>query len=449
MPDPINGAVTGGGIPSPAPVSTPEPSAAPYTPPSQPQFSPPSSTQFGSAPTPGSFPAPQPQYQPQPQQPQYPAQPGYAPQPQSSVIRDALAQRGYDVSHFQSDDEVVNAFGEAYPIIDAWPQVMQNARAGMQYREHQAEFEQWLASRQQPAPQPQAPEKKSWEAPPLDPKWASHVRWDAESGQYVPRDMLSSPVAVEGMNRRAEWQRDQQQKFWDNPYDFIEQGLKPRFESMLAQTKQEAIAEWQAQQREQSVRADTEQWLQQNAQYFYAMDAQGNALTDPRTGEMALTPVGQTFQAYCYKVREMGVTDPIHVRNLAMGMTQRDIAAYYSQQSAQQPQAPVGVPPAQGAPTGLPQPQNGAPPRGPDGKFIPASATQPPQQPAFPMTAGQRSQAQIDAYTQRANGAMRQPNYGNSEFAAAAAQAPQNPNATFGEMAIAELRNRGAVPHTG
>jgi hypothetical protein len=363
----------------------------------------------------------------------YQPQPGYAPpSAPSSPIRDALTARGYDVSGFPDDESMINAFGETLPMVEQMPMIMQNAREGMRYREHQTEFEEYMAQRGQQVP-PAAPQKKSWEAPPLDPAWASHVRFDQESGRYVGRDMLSSPVAVEGMNRRADWQRENNQKFWDNPYDFVYQGL----EEKLSAREEELLKKWEQRQEQQRVRGETEAWLRQNMGNFYALDQGGNPLVDPRTGLAVMTPTGQAFQGYAQQARQIGISHPLHVRDYALAMTQRDLAL-----SAQQP-APAGGSPAMTAPAG-------APPRGPDGKFIPAGAAAPPQQPVAPLTAGQRSQAHLDNFLARATGAAHVANRGGSEFAAAAAGAPpQNPNMSFGEMAIAELRNRGAVPQTG
>lgn len=436
MPDPINGAETGGGIPSPAPSPAPAPAPAPYTPPPQPQYTAPSNTQFGSAPTPGSYPQQYPQQQPPP----YTPQPSYAPQ-QASPLRDSLTARGFDTSAFGTEDELISAFSDALPVISNLPSIINNARYGAQYREHEAEFGQWLAERQQREPAPQAPPeppKSKWDAPPFDPKWASHVRYDQDSGTYVAKDMLSSPIAVEGMNRRAEFLREKQQKFWDNPYEFSWEGIQDKVEQLVAERQQAFMEEMQTRQQEAEVVGETEQWLYQNLHHLYQTDPQGTPLLDPRTGEAALTPLGRIFQHNANQVRQMGVQNPIYVRDLALSMTRDYIAA---QQVEQQPQAPAGYAPAQDVPAGA-----ATPPRGPDGKFLPAGAAQSPQQPAYPMTAAGVSQQRIDQYTQRA---YRQPNYGGSENYAAANGAPQNPNMSFGEMAIAELRNRGAVPHTG
>ena len=202
-----------------------------------------------------------------------------------------------------------------------------------------------------------------WKANELSPQ----ARWAIENGIvslgaegiYVPKqgfEQMALPIVNE-VNEAHIAQKQQLGKLFEgNPYKAI-------YEAVLPAIKHELTREFQ-QLNQQSFQGYEQQnfiekWKQDNASWLY------------QPGTQTLTPDGLKFaQAVDHFQNKYKITDPAELAELALLKTgiNPQAAAAPAQQAAQ--------PPAQ-----APAPNAAERPRGPDGKFLPAQAAPPAEEP--------------------------------------------------------------------
>lgn len=345
------------------------------------------------------------------------------PVPVPTQVRDSLAQRGYDVSGFTSDEDLLSAIEQGQAIADQHRMVEPHLREFMSQRDEYYRWrEQQRAAGQQPGQpgqQPQSPQgqpaakKKAWELPEYDENWKQYVKWDDARGEYVPRDQYSSPAAAEKLNAYARALQKQQQDFWQNPHEKVWEGLEDRVQQQVNAGIQQFMQQQTAAQQAAS-------YINQHKAELYVTDPQGQIQAD-HAGNPLLRPKGQALWSYIEHLRQAGVTDVLQRNQLAIQMVEADELRQQIAQMQQMQQQ-------------LPQP--GQP-------LVPG------QQPAYqspvqnapqPISAPPIKQQQEQTFIQRAlQGQGHMPNRAGSVVAASQSGAPQNPEDDFETMALSRL----------
>lgn len=126
-----------------------------------------------------------------------------------------------------------------------------------------------------------------------------------------------------------------QQKFWQDPIQF----LGPQIQQMAEQIAQKQVQQHLGGYQEQ---IQTRQILERNADWLYAKDAQGQRQfqTDPLTGQTApaLSPYGQVYLKYIREAGDLGISTAAKQDQYATAMLQNAIHNARSQQQAGQQQ---------------------------------------------------------------------------------------------------------------
>ena len=228
-------------------------------------------------------------------------------------------QRGYDVSGFSDDDEVVNYMEE----------VAERAR---DYETRIRELENLLNSRQvqpEPAkqPEPVAEEKsvfRKWEdtRPAYDESWESVCEFDPKSGRYVlsePYRTTVDPSIAQKLTEFKKWelntlrsitrefpQQIRQQIGMPDDVQSINELIDRRVQEHLHR-EAEAIGVASESRR-------VEGWMRNNLDTLYQVDSYGNIRVNATTGQNMMTPAGEVFSKLVtdgYEMAEaMGIEPP-------------------------------------------------------------------------------------------------------------------------------------------
>tara|TARA_R110000824_G_scaffold6882_4_gene31616 strand:- start:6933 stop:8201 length:1269 start_codon:yes stop_codon:yes gene_type:complete len=332
---------------------------------------------------------------------------------QTPSVRQAFAERGYDVSQFQDDSTFVQALEQGLatiPQMQGQMDQMQHAWLAQQQQERSTQYDEpYYAPTPESAPEPQA----SWNPPEYDPEWDALVTVDQESGQFVPKYKHVNPIVAQKANEYRDYLRKEGQRFWQNPHDFVWDGLNDRVEQMVQSRVSDAV---------QGIkdRSTAQDFLEENKSIFFQLDAQGNRVTD-QNGHEVLTPAGKKMQEYAHRLRSSGVTDPQEIRDLASGLLQRDMLqtgmGYANQQYQQQSLA---------------------------NQQYQQQAQQPVQESAL------TEPAQNQTFLERGlQGAYHQPNQSGTIDSSERSGIPQNGDSSFLDLAELEMRERGLLPQNG
>jgi len=233
----------------------------------------------------------------------------------------------------------------------------------------------------------------------------------SETGQFIPRYQHVNPIVAQKANEYREYLRKEGQRFWENPHDFMWEGLNDRVEDMVQDRVREAVQGI-------SDRSSARDFLDENRSIFFQLDAQGNRATDGHGNEL-LTPAGHKMQEYARRLRSSGVTDPKEIRDLASGLLQRDMLETgigYANQQVQQQQL----------------------------------AYQQYQQQGQYQEPGLTEPAQNQTFLERGlQGAYHQPNQSGTIDSSERSGIPQNGDSSFLQLAELEMRERGLLPQNG
>ena len=358
----------------------------------------------------GEIPQPEAQQPPMQQEPAPQEQLAYsAPPPEAPSIRDAFASRGYDTTNHGSDDEFIQTIESGLAQLGDLPKLQQMAQYGQQYLQQ--------ASSQPPEPAYEEPEFQeappepvyesdpAWDPPEFDKTWDNLLRMDSRTGTYVPVNEHVNPAVAQKANEYRQWLRDQGQKFWDEPYEFMKTGLS----EWVAEVA-DGIVDQRMGQRDSNEQVSG--FLEDNANRFYALDESGNVQYDPNTGDEILTQEGHALKHYATQARQAGMGEPEAIQQYALGMVERDL---YQQQAQQQYYGQM----AQQQQLAQQQQQQAAP------SFVQGVAEPPPGYAGY------------------------SPNRDATVASAAQANMAQNENLSFMDMALPELMNMGLVQQTG
>ena len=333
-----------------------------------------------------------------------------APPPsEAASIRDAFTARGYDTSSFANDDQFIEVIESGLSQLGDLPQLQQMAQYGQQYLQQSSTPQAPQQAPQYDEPVQEAPPEpihqgSPWDPPEFDKTWDNLLQVDPRTQQYIPVNEHVNPAVAQKANEYKDWLRSQGQRFWDNPYDFMKEGLSDWVADVA-----DSVIDHRMGQRDTNEQVTG--FLAQNADRFYVMDQGGNIQYDPATGDEVLTQQGQALKHYATQARQGGMSAPEAIQQYAMGMLERDLyqqgaqQQYYEQMAQQQSQ-----PPQQTAPE----------------TFVQGAAQ--PSPPGYP------------GYS---------PNRDATVASAAEAGMAQNDNLSFMDMALPELMNMGLVQQTG
>ena len=330
-----------------------------------------------------------------------------APPPEAASIRDAFKSRGYDTTGFENDDQFIETIESGLAQLNDLPQLQQMAQYGQQYLQQSSAPPQYEEPVQEAPPEPVYEEEvaPAWNPPEFDKGWDNLLRVDSGTGTYVPVNEHVNPAVAQKANEYRDWLRGQGQRFWDNPYDFMKEGLS----EWVADVADSVVEQRMGQDQTNNQVTD---FLADNAERFYVMDQGGNIQYDPNSGEEVLTQQGQALKHYASEARSGGMSEPERIQQYALGMVERDLYAaqanqqYYDQMPQQQQYQQQ------------PAPQT----------FVEGATQQQTSQPGYP------------GYS---------PNRDATVASAAEAGMAQNENLSFMDMALPELMNMGLIQQTG
>jgi hypothetical protein len=233
-------------------------------------------------------------------------------------IREAAQQYGYaDAANFDDDEAALKHLIEQAKAPRADEQL---SLAGRRYLEHSSEFEEFLRTREaEQAAAKTTDEPKFWDAPEWNPAWLNQVQSDPETGQLRPING-GTMETVHRVNRYLAYRGDQQERFWSDPFGYLNPYLEHRekgVESKIKSVVDEALAG------ERSA-MQARQFVSGNQDWLYEKDAQGN----PRLAQSAdgnVVPVlsadGQRFAGY---VNDLNGLPPDVQQEYAMRLLELD-----------------------------------------------------------------------------------------------------------------------------
>lgn len=392
-------------------------------------------------------PAPQPQpytppapaepqpYIPSPQQVQPAPQPQPAPaiapapvaQPPASMA-DMLIEHGVDGSPadkqaYEQQVRQLESTGQLNGRV--FDMLKENSQAADQLRQYQQQQAYDQA-------QPQAPPAEQTPAPEAPPAWQgqqyksefSALPRDANGNAVIRDPMDSAHIAlVQEANKYDAFRRGESREQLADPMAYLEQRGFGKVREEMAAERDSAIRQGiQAYHQEQEQRA----FLQANQNEMCQLDANGQPYSDPVTGQIQLSPKGQSYQYHIQQGQQFGMQ-----QDAAMAYAQNQMAADEALGRfgpAPQPgQQPALVPPGQ--PAQQPDPQQQMAPQ----QFGPPTPQQIGQQRRDTFL----DQAQVDMHAQNRTGTVP---YGPES-------PPQNPDQSISDMAKDLLREKGLPTH--
>lgn len=227
---------------------------------------------------------------------------------QYQSLRDAGKEYGYDLSS-HSDDAAAFKF-----LVQKARQAEEAARYqpyGQKYLQHRELIEEALAKKQAEAAQ----KPKSWWNPPeYNQSWANQVTRNPQTGQ-----LEGPPDVVHKVQAYQQYRQEFAEKLFSDPTA----ALRPLVEEIAQEQAKKLVSEslggYQAQ-------TFATSFTQENSGWIYAKDQAGNAAIDPTTGKPALSDLGKRFSHHVQTLMNAGITDERMQAQLAVSLTQADVA---------------------------------------------------------------------------------------------------------------------------
>jgi len=252
-------------------------------------------------------------------------------QPQSNTVLDSLAEKGYDVSNFSSDEELINETEARYA---ASSQAQENIQRHNEYVEYQRSQQQAAPSQEMPTRQT-APESGSGK-PEFDERWANLVETD-ESGRYVVREEYVGtvdPSIADKINDYVSWRQQRSNSLIDDPVNTIMQdGLGNQIDARIRNAVSQELGK-------NRVESEAQEFIQQNADALYVKNGETGEFQRDQGGRPILSAAGQALNSAHVTLREQGMYDPVARHQVAMQMVQNHLTqsqiSSMNQQNAQQ-----------------------------------------------------------------------------------------------------------------
>lgn len=217
-------------------------------------------------------------------------------------------------------------------IANRYEQVRQQAAESQRqaqvlaWQQHE-QNRQWQAQQQAAQQQAQQPQKKAWEPPPFDPNWLNLVHKDEQG------NLVANPGAMPDLPQKvlayAQWKQEQEHKFWQNPHEFMLQGMLDPINQVVQLRVNDALGQYQ---RVQQARAFDEK----NQALLYDVPPSGNF-----PGQ--ISQIGQQILARADQLQALGFRDRPAACEYALQEMYLQAQAQQSQMAAQQAAAPAAA----------------------------------------------------------------------------------------------------------
>jgi hypothetical protein len=199
------------------------------------------------------------------------------------------------------------------------------ARIGYQTWQQQQQAAQQPTSPAAPA-KPQNP----FGLPEFDHGLLQFIKRDPSSGQLVV-DPGAPPDTLARYQAYTQKFQEVQPQFWADPMKFLGPQIQQIAQQIAQQQVQQHLGGYQEQVQARTI-------LEQNADWLYAKDAQGQRQfqTDPMTNQTApvLSPYGQVYARYVKEAGDLGITSAAKQNQYATAMLQNAIHNARMQQQA-------------------------------------------------------------------------------------------------------------------
>lgn len=272
-------------------------------------------------------------------------------------LRELLRKKGYDSSKWQTDEAALDGLVNLARKVGARDE---DAELGRRLKPFQAQFEDFLANQyagsigQQQAQQQQSEQPTGWwNPPPVPENWRELVERTEDGGVKV-RDGVRADVAqqVEGY---LDYHRNWQTKLQTNPTE----ALRPLYEQAVADAEERAVQRILAHQNQQQQQQSSVSFIQQNRDWMFSKNQNGEFLRDPETGNFVGTPAGRFFYQELKTLVENGVDEQtaqrLAIRNtqLAVSNAQRGQATQAAPSPQPQEQSSMTAPTQRAVPPGM------------------------------------------------------------------------------------------------
>ena len=237
-------------------------------------------------------------------------------------IRDAARQAGFDFGHGVEDDSA--ALKLLLQRAQSSRQQNMYEQLGRQLAPRAEELQRFLGG---PQAAPATPERKPWEAPEFDRRWASLVERDPNTGLFFAKQGTPPEIARK-VNEYVEWK----DKFDANPAAVLNEMVQAQAQEVARQTFASQFAEQQRNYEIQRIVGENRNWM-------YQQDANGQVARD-FDGQPVMTPHGSRYVYHVQNLVRAGVSDPSTQDRIAKDLVRGEwTTQWYQNQSAQQANA--------------------------------------------------------------------------------------------------------------
>lgn len=254
------------------------------------------------------------------------------PAQETSHVLDTLAEKGYDVSGFSNDEQLIRETEARYAASQQAQENVQRHEEWLRYQ--QAQQAQNVPDSAQPQPDPSGGEGK----PEFDPRWSNLVEID-ESGNYAVREEYVGtvdPSIADKVNEYVGWRQERSNKLIDNPVDaMMQEGLGDQIDARIQNAVNQQLSK-------SRVENDAQSFIQQNANVLYVTDPNTGQFHRSSDGQPILSAAGKALNDAHVTLREQGMYDPVARHQVAMQMVQNHLTQ--SHFAAQQPQQVQNAP---------------------------------------------------------------------------------------------------------
>tara|TARA_E500000331_G_scaffold339925_1_gene370688 strand:- start:3650 stop:4741 length:1092 start_codon:yes stop_codon:yes gene_type:complete len=253
-----------------------------------------------------------------------------APEPDqgSQSVLNELASKGYDVSEFRNDEDLISETEARYAATE---------QAKRDLEEHQEMMRQQSFQQSQAPPQDAPVETESSESngqPKFDASWANLVEQD-ESGRYVVRDEYVGsvdPSIADRVNKYVNWRQERSNQLIEDPVGTIlESGLNDQIEARVRNAVSQELNKGK-------VRDDAQSFIQENANVLYVTNPETGQVQKDNSGQPILSAAGQALNNAHVSLRQQGMFDPVARHQVAMQMVQNQMTQSQISAMQQQPQ---------------------------------------------------------------------------------------------------------------
>jgi hypothetical protein len=234
------------------------------------------------------------------------------PEPEFVSVRDVATQYGYSADGYEDDESFLKDLTDRAKKSSEYEQQIQQWKPFVDYAQQALyrQNEQSPAAKQSPEP-----EKPTFWNPPVqwNPSWLSTVRVDPDTGDITSKN----PEDARDFQRYLSFRNQEQEKFWQGPHQYLEPYIQHREQGLLQQVQSLIEERLQA----QVFTQDARQFAQQNAEWLYAKDAQGQIQFE--AGRPKVSEEGAKFQGYIQEAHKMGLNYEAQ-KNYALRMLHAD-----------------------------------------------------------------------------------------------------------------------------